>query len=155
MEVLGLSGKVRYTEFENLRDFLQAIRQADEYQIEKSDGTRKPPTMKECERIARGLIPKEKYFQTKIINYLKEIEGSLVWKEQSGYGYQISGLPDVCCIISGQFYGFEVKRPLVGVTSEIQRKRMEQIANAGGVAAIVSYVEDVKKILNREKSHEQ
>lgn len=152
MEVLGLSNKVKYTEFANLKDFLQAIRQADEYQIKTKEGTR-PPTLTECRKIITNIVPKEKFFQAKIINFLKRLEDCFVWKEQAGYGYQISGLPDVCCIIGGRFFGFEVKRPFIGKVSPIQRERMEEIRKAGGVAEVVSYVDEVKAILESEGVH--
>ena len=144
--------KIDYKEFKTLPELLKAIRQAEQYQIKTKDGTR-PPTLAECRKIVTGMIPKEKLFQTKIINYLKDIENGFVWKEQSGYGYQISGLPDVCCIIGGRFYGFEVKRPFIGKVSPIQRERMEEIRKAGGVAEVVSYVDEVKVILEREGVH--
>lgn len=75
---------------------------------------------------------------------------AVFWKEQSGFGFQINGLPDICGVISGRFYGFEVKRPLIGKLSLIQQARMESIRRAGGVCEVVSYVEDVKKVLARE-----
>ena len=98
-------------------------------------------------------MPKEKYFQSRIIRYLESLNHVFVWKEQAGYGYQINGLPDICAVIEGKFYGFEVKRPFIGKVSPIQRERMKKIREAGGVAEVVSYVNEVAMILKREGFH--
>ena len=145
-----MSEEIKYTEFANLPEILQAIKQADRYQVKKKDGTSRPPNMTECRKILTELVPKEKYFQSRIIRYLESLNHVFVWKEQAGYGYQISGLPDICAVIEGKFYGFEVKRPFIGKVSPIQRERMKEIREAGGVAEVVSYVNEVAMILKRE-----
>ena len=142
-----MSEKIDYKSFETLPDLLKAIREAERYQVERKDGTSRQPNLNECRKIVGELVPKEKYFQTKILNYLKTLPNAMFWKEQSGFGYQGSGLPDICGIINGRFYGFEVKRPFIGKVSPIQRERIEEIRKAGGVAEVVSYVEEVEKII--------
>ena len=139
--------KIDYKSFKTLPDLLQAIREAEMYQVTRTDGTSRQPNLNECRKIVAELVPKEKYFQTKILNYLKTLPNAMFRKEQSGFGYQVSGLPDICGMSNGGFYGFEVKRPFIGKVSPIQRERIEEIRKAGGVAEVVSYVEEVEKIL--------
>ena len=69
-----------------------------------------------------------------------------MWKATAG-AYSRCGIPDICCIVDGQFYGFEVKRPFWGKASKVQLKTMEQIRAAGGVAGLVSYPEDVGRMI--------
>ena len=50
-------------------------------------------------------------------------------------------------VLDGQFYGFEVKRPEVGLLSKIQEQTIKAINAAGGIVGVVSYPEDVERIL--------
>ena len=82
---------------------------------------------------------KESWYQTKIIKWLKEDHpDAFVWKAQAG-PYCRQGIPDICAIIDGHFFGFEVKRPEVGRLSKIQEQTIKEINAAGGTAAVVSY----------------
>lgn len=102
-------------------------------------------TTAQAEKYLRAHLPKESYYQGKIINYLKEsYPGAFVWKASAG-AYCRQGIPDVCAIIDGKFYGFEVKRPYIGILSEIQERTIEQIQAAGGIAGVVCFPEDAKK----------
>lgn len=100
---------------------------------------------------ATANIPKESYFQKKILEYLRgliksgQIEG-YVWKEAAGL-YQSGGLPDVNLIAGGTYFGFEVKRPILGMPSELQRVTADQLRTGGGVVEFVSYVSEVEAIL--------
>lgn len=92
-------------------------------------------------------LPKESYYQTKIIQYLRsEYPNAFIWKAAAG-PYSQSGIPDVCVIIDGRFYGFEVKRPFIGKLSLIQKDTIRKIRKAGGVADVVTRVRDVKRII--------
>lgn len=91
-------------------------------------------------------IPLESFFQRKIINYLSTLPDCFFWKAQAG-AYSKSGVPDVCCIYRGRFYGFEVKRPWVGRLSKLQQQAIRKINDAGGRAYVVSFVEEVEKIM--------
>ena len=107
--------------------------------------------VKHAEKYLREHLPKESYYQDKIIKFLKEAyPKAFVWKETIGaYGRQ--GIPDVCAVIDGQYFGFEVKRPYIGVLSKIQEQTIRQIQEAGGVAAVVSFPEEVRKIVEGRK----
>lgn len=90
---------------------------------------------------------KESWYQAKIIKWLKEAHpDAFVWKAQAG-PYCRQGIPDICAIIDGHFFGFEVKRPEVGRLSKIQERTIQEINDAGGTAAVVSYPADVQRII--------
>jgi hypothetical protein len=100
-------------------------------------------------------VPLEKVFQAKIMNWLKEqktkrtIPNMFLYKQQAGV-YQRQGLPDITAIIDGQYFGFEVKRPFIGATSPIQEETIKEIFAAGGHAYVVSFVSEVREILQAE-----
>ena len=57
---------------------------------------------------------KESWYQAKILRWLKEkYPSAFVWKAAAG-PYTQGGIPDICAVIDGHFFGFEVKRPRVG-----------------------------------------
>ena len=63
---------------------------------------------------------KESYYQTKILQWLKRTyPAAFIWKAAAG-PYSQGGIPDICAIIDGHFYGFEVKRPEGGRLSKLQ-----------------------------------
>lgn len=91
---------------------------------------------------------KENYYQAKIIKWLKvTYPDAFVWKAQAG-PYSRQGIPDICAIINGHFFGFEIKRPDNGRLSPIQAQTIKQINTAGGTAAVVTYIEQVQEIIN-------
>lgn len=92
---------------------------------------------------------KESYYQTKIIAWIKKTyPAAFVWKAAAG-PYSQGGIPDICAIIDGKFYGFEVKRPENGRLSRLQEQAIKKINAAGGIAAVVSFPTDVQKIIER------
>lgn len=100
---------------------------------------------------AKTTLHKESFYQAKIIRWLKETyPTAFVWKAAAG-PYSQGGIPDICAIINGHFFGFEVKRPEVGRLSKIQDQTIKRINAAGGTAAVVSYPEDAERIILAEK----
>ncbi len=92
---------------------------------------------------------KEGYYQAKIMKWLKkEHPAAFIWKAAAG-PYSQGGIPDICAIIDGKFYGFEVKRPKDGRLSRLQEQAIKKINAAGGIAAVVSFPADVEKIIKR------
>lgn len=90
---------------------------------------------------------RESYYQERIIKWLNaKYPHAFVWKAQAG-PYSRQGIPDICAIIEGHFFGFEVKRPDGGRLSPIQAKTIEQINAAGGTALVVSYPEQVMEAI--------
>lgn len=95
-------------------------------------------------------VPLEKYYQGKIIEWIKKnAPQAFVWKATQG-AYSRKGIPDVCVVIGGRFYGFEIKRPFFGVISQMQTLTIKQIEKAGGKAYIVTYAKEVADILQKE-----
>ena len=93
-------------------------------------------------------VHKESYYQAKIISWIKkEYPAAFVWKAAAG-PYSQGGIPDICAIINGTFYGFEVKRPKVGRLSRLQEQTIKKINEAGGIAAVVSYPAEVQAIID-------
>ena len=90
---------------------------------------------------------KESYYQTRIIKWIKaEYPEAFVWKAQAG-PYSRQGIPDICMILNGHFFGFEVKRPDNSRLSPVQAQTIKQINAAGGTALVVSYPEQVKEAI--------
>ena len=78
---------------------------------------------------------KESYYQTKILRWLRDTyPAAFIWKAAAG-PYSQGGIPDICAIIDGHFYGFEVKRPEGGRLSKLQELTIQKINAAGGTAA--------------------
>ena len=95
-------------------------------------------------------VPKESVYQKKIIEWIKKnAPQAFVWKATQG-AYSRKGIPDVCVVINGRFYGFEIKRPFFGVISSMQTLTIKQIEKAGGKAYIVTYAKEVADILQEE-----
>ncbi len=105
---------------------------------------------KEAEQYLLQHLPKESHYQKKIMDFLKaKYPDGVCWKEAAG-AYSQQGIPDITFIRNGKYFGFEVKRPFIGVLSPIQEQKIKQIRAAGGVAEVVCFPEEVKKILDRE-----
>lgn len=109
-------------------------------------------TRSEAEKILAREIPKESYYQAKIIRYLKEkYPKAVVWKAAAG-PYSVSGIPDVCMILNGRYYGFEVKRPFIGAPSRMQLFMIKKIRSASGVAGIVTSIRDVEELIRETQT---
>ena len=95
---------------------------------------------------------KESYYQTNILRWLRDTyPAAFIWKAAAG-PYSQGGIPDICAIIDGHFYGFEVKRPEGGRLSRLQELTIEKINTAGGTAAVVSYPADCERIIAIQKA---
>ena len=69
------------------------------------------------------------------------------WKEHGG-PYGVSGVPDIICCYKGRFLGLEAKLPGSRLTP-LQRRALEKINRAGGIARRVECVVDVKAVIDR------
>lgn len=107
----------------------------------------KQVTKKDALEICRRKIPKEAYFQKKVKDGLKkQFPDAYVAKIAQGL-YSQGGIPDVLCILDGHYFGFEIKRPVLGKVSGLQGAAIEKIRAAGGTAEIVSWPEEAVKII--------
>lgn len=90
----------------------------------------------------------EKKVENKIKRYLDSL-GSYYLKVH-GSAYQPAGTPDILACVGGRFIGIEVKKPVGGRVSDLQKLKLKQIENAGGVGIIATSVSDVSERLKRE-----
>lgn len=125
-----------YSRFKDLRD-------AKDYIIAE-----KGMTDRQAQKYLSEKVPLESYYQRKIIEWLDKNakDKAFYWKAAQG-PYSRSGIPDICVIIRGRFYGLEVKRPFFGVVSENQKKVKRKVEAIGGKVYIVTYVKEVAEIL--------
>lgn len=89
----------------------------------------------------RKKIKLEGYYQSKIKEALrKKYPDAFVVKISQG-AYSTGGIPDVLFIKEGHYFGFEVKRPVVGIRSKLQEETIRKIRAAGGTAEFVIWPE--------------
>lgn len=91
-------------------------------------------------------IPLEKTITNEILSWLKK-EGYWAVKIH-GAAYQTAGLPDIIAIdLKGRFVGLEVKRPIIGQVTELQKRTLENINMGGGYAVVVRSLEDAREAM--------
>lgn len=90
----------------------------------------------------------EKKVEDKIKRYLDSLGAYHV--KIHGSAFMPAGTPDILACINGQFVAIEVKRPSGGVVSELQKLKLKQIEQAGGVGIIARSVQDVSERIGRE-----
>ena len=81
----------------------------------------------------------------KIRNYLKTVPNCFFWKEHGGQ-YGTAGIPDIIACIEGHFFGFEVKTDK-GKPTALQTVTIRKILAAGGTAAVVRSVDEVRALI--------
>ena len=99
-------------------------------------------------KILHDQIPREQWYQTRIIAAVKQLFPGAFVRKMSAGGYSESGFPDVLVIYDGLYIGLEVKRPFLGVPSPLQISTIKEIQKAGGVAAIVRMPEEAVDLVN-------
>lgn len=91
----------------------------------------------------------EKAVEKKIKNYLNST-GAYFEKIHGGNIFQASGIPDILACVNGRFVAIEVKRESGGEASALQKLKIKQIKEAGGVAIVARSVQEVQERLERE-----
>lgn len=101
-------------------------------------------------------IPLEATIVSAIIKALKA-QGVIFILKTHGGAYQMAGLPDLILIAPrvGRFVGIEVKRPVLGVTSELQKAILRKINRAGGYGCVAYCVEEALEFLRKADAGEQ
>lgn len=99
-------------------------------------------TKKEAIAALRKEIKKESYYQDKIKKALKAKYPRAFVVKISLSMYSQAGIPDIMMIYCGHYFGFEVKRPVVGVPSKLQEETIRKITAAGGTALFVRWPEE-------------
>lgn len=106
-------------------------------------------TAADFDRVMRKYLPEESHYQTEVMDFIRNnYPGSFVWKAAAG-PYSRQGIPDVCAVIEGHFFGFEIKRPFIGRLSKIQERTILEIQKAGGTAAVVSFWHQAKEVIEK------
>ena len=83
-----------------------------------------------------------------IKKYIKSLGGDIFfWKEHGG-PYGTSGVPDIICCYKGRFLGMECKLP-GGRLTELQKRTIDKINKAGGIARRVESVADAMDIIGQ------
>jgi len=75
---------------------------------------------------------------------LKTIGAYQFWPVQTGFGKR--GIDCYACV-KGRMIGIEVKRAEGGVLTEIQRKTLQEIRDAGGIGVVARCWADVEDVL--------
>ena len=107
-------------------------------------------TAAEADKWIRRHVPPESHYQKKAMETIRRlVPSAFVWKAAAG-PYGRGGIPDICAIINGRFYGFEIKRPFIGVLSKLQEQTIYKIQAAGGRVYVVSFPSEIERILQPE-----
>lgn len=97
----------------------------------------------EAGKLVWKVIPRESKYQGNILKALKEEFPQGRWRKNAAGIGQDDGEPDLIGCLEGLYVAIEVKRPLVGVESELQKKAVRDILGAGGLAMFACYPEEV------------
>lgn len=90
----------------------------------------------------RRRIPGESYYQDKIKRALKARYPDAFVRKISQGAYSEGGTPDIMMVYKGHYFGFEIKRPVVGIPSKLQEVAARQIKEAGGTAVFIRWPEE-------------
>lgn len=112
---------------------------------DKSTGCR---SRKEAEAYMAGHTPLEKYWQRKILLWIREnYPDAMAWKAAAG-PYSRAGIPDISVIWRGMYIGMEVKRPFIGELSKLQEITIAQLKKAGAIVGVVSFERDATRLMD-------
>lgn len=95
--------------------------------------------------IHRSGSTKEADIVAAILRCLRTVPGCFAWKTHGGM-YGTAGIPDIIACIDGSFFAFEVKTA-IGKATPLQETTIRKILAAGGTAAVVRSVDEVRAIL--------
>lgn len=90
----------------------------------------------------------EKKVETDIKKYLDHIGAYHV--KIHGSAFMPAGTPDILACVKGVFVGIEVKKPKGGRVSELQKFKIKQIEQAGGICIVANDVLVVQERFERE-----
>lgn len=90
----------------------------------------------------------EKKVENDIKKYLDHIGAYHV--KIHGSAFMPAGTPDILACVKGVFVGIEVKKPKGGRVSELQKFKIKQIEQAGGIGIVANDVLVVQERLERE-----
>lgn len=95
-------------------------------------------------------IPLERIIVNQIVAALGKAGVQWILKTH-GSPYQQAGVPDLLAIAprTGRLVGVEVKRPRIGRVTELQRRQIEKINAAGGVAGVATCAEEALALVRK------
>ncbi len=96
--------------------------------------------------VKAGNAPLESKITKAVMASLKERPGVWMFKVAGG-PMQQRGVPDIICCVNGSFVALEVKRPGLGRLTGLQALTIERIRESGGVAEVVTSVEEAAAVL--------
>ena len=88
----------------------------------------------------------EKDIVAAIKKYLASLGSDVFFWKEHGSVYGTNGVPDIICCYKGRFLGLEVKLP-GGRLTALQKRAIEKINHAGGIARRVESVDDVRAVI--------
>lgn len=88
----------------------------------------------------------ERDLVAKIKKYLSSLGSDIFYFKEHGGPYGASGVPDIICCYKGRFLGLEAKLPH-GRLTELQKRAIDKINGAGGIARRVESVDDVRAVI--------
>lgn len=93
-------------------------------------------------------VPREASIVAAICRWLEARPDTWVVKTHGGRFGRI-GIPDLLVCVAGRFFAFEVKRPgAMGNVTPMQKRVLDRIERAGGRAAVVTSLDDVKALID-------
>lgn len=81
-----------------------------------------------------------------IKRYLASLGSDVFFWKEHGEPYGTSGVPDIICCYKGRFLGLEAKLP-GGKLTELQKRALDKINRAGGIARRVESVDDARAVI--------
>ena len=81
-----------------------------------------------------------------IKRYLASLGSDVFYFKEHGGPYGTSGIPDIICCYKGRFLGLEAKLS-GGKLTELQKRALDKINRAGGIARRVECVDDVRAVI--------
>lgn len=126
-----LKPKYDYRGFQSLTEYIHW--RMDEYGEKRAEASKN----------AHREIPQEKYYQRKILDALRQEFPKGRFRKVSQGATSQNGEPDIDGVAYRNYIAVEVKRPLLGEATPLQKKAIREIREAGGCSMIASYPEEV------------
>ena len=93
----------------------------------------------------------ESKIQKEILHYLRH-------KRVFNFRFQaqsnLNGVPDIICVYKGLFLGLELKQEK-GKATELQKRKLDVINNAGGIGLIIKSVDEVELLFKMLDENER
>lgn len=112
-------------------------------------------TKKQAIRILERRIKNEPYYQKKIREAVKARYPEAYVRKIAQGGYSEGGIADLMVVIRGMYIALEVKRPILGKPSDLQRENQRDVRAAGGVYEFVVWPEEAIAVIEAALKNKQ